>query len=805
MRSLLAYELCKVWTRKSYLILLLILIISNVLLICIYSKPSQSSVPPSAYHKIAYELLTLEEDEKEKYIESKYTQIRAISIIDNYYKSILLYGSQNKYIPSDVQLALQDYKQVYEENEYLEYTSNLALEYIFLTIIYKEHQYISSYDKWLSDMLLKTQNYSDISIFGGTDVTDNFETLNLKKTSEAYTPLLNTETSYLPGIGIQIALEYKATDILLILSLFLVTTTIIRYEKDSGLLELIRSSLKGRGATASAKIVALLISILIITVVMIASNLVYCHIQYGIYDLSRPVQSIQSLMYCPYAISIREYIVYFIILKFFSMSTIALCIACSMLCLNNTMIGYIVSITFFSIQFLLWSNISAVSNWNVIKYINVVGASQTNEILGRYLNLFWLNRPISIIIVITIYMFVFFCILAIIIILYMVKAPIYAVYKFELLFNISNRARKHRRDLKYKNPLDGIRKMELRKLLLSNGVLWVLVLLCVFTVVQCRWDNYYQDTEESIYMEYMTIIQGEYDTESYNYLQKEYDSFAPLRQLRAAYARREINESQFSSLMDHQSYLELREQIYNTRIRSKISYVTSTPHAHLVYETGYKHFFGLIQNTDLTEALIVIIALILCFSSFISFEYKKGSVILLSTTPLGQADTTRQKIIIAIYISCFISAVSIVPKYWRIGTFFGFPELLAPSLSISEFAIVPHWISILGLMVIAFVARLLITSVVSMIILAISQKTKNGILTIVINLFLFGVPLIFTMLNFDGFKWISVFPIYSLPLYLTQTTTTFVTILELVLWLLIGIICYLYLIESFAKTKATFN
>ena len=80
--------------------------------------------------------------------------------------------------------------------------------------------------------------------------------------------------------------------------MLLLALILVRQERDSGLLSLVRSLPGGRLKTALAKLAAFAASLLVVLTVLYGVNLAYCSASFGLGSLHRTIQSVPALMRC---------------------------------------------------------------------------------------------------------------------------------------------------------------------------------------------------------------------------------------------------------------------------------------------------------------------------------------------------------------------------------------------------------------------------------------------------------------------------------------------------------------------------
>lgn len=109
-----------------------------------------------------------------------------------------------------------------------------------------------------------------------------------------------------PQKGLYTAISYTFTDLILLASILVLALLLVRQERDSGLLSLVRSLPAGRLHTALAKLGSFALSLLAVLVLLYGVNLAYCAATFGLGPLSRTIQSVPALMRCTMQITVGE-------------------------------------------------------------------------------------------------------------------------------------------------------------------------------------------------------------------------------------------------------------------------------------------------------------------------------------------------------------------------------------------------------------------------------------------------------------------------------------------------------------------
>ena len=181
------------------------------------------------------------------------------------------------------------YEQEYTDKTYTLFTDNLNTEYRLFSQLQSEYDTVAAYSDFLDGVQTKASQLSGISIFQN-DRT-GYDLKNIELTAQVYAGLTETPIDYYPQKGLYTAISYAFTDLILLASMLLLALILVRQERDSGLLSLIRSLPGGRLKTAIAKLAAFAASLLVVLLVLYGVNLAYCSASFSLGPMSRTIQS----------------------------------------------------------------------------------------------------------------------------------------------------------------------------------------------------------------------------------------------------------------------------------------------------------------------------------------------------------------------------------------------------------------------------------------------------------------------------------------------------------------------------------
>ena len=770
--SLFFAELRKVWGGRVFPVLLAILASANLLLLWMGTRPTAKQPPASAYRAVGAELNGKSMEEKGTYLREKCEEIESLVKIGQYYRE-LAYGDYGMTQYRQDNAAMFDaYEQEYKDKSYTLFTDNLNTEYRLFSQLQNEYNTVAGYGDFLQSVQTKANQLSGISIFQN-DRT-GYDLKNIELTAQVYAGLTETPIDYFPQRGLYTAISYAFTDLILLASMLLLALILVRQERDSGLLSLVRSLPGGRLKTALAKLAAFAASLLVVLTVLYGVNLAYCSASFGLGSLHRTIQSVPALMRCTMQITVGQYLLRFLLAKWAGAFVMGLWVMLAALIAKRAAAGWVGALALPLAMYGIRAAIPATSHWNVIKYANMVSLLQTNELLGNYRNLFWFGSPVSLPLVEWLTaavlggsLFAGFCAV-------FAKAQLLPTAKRSLTLPFSHTTR-----------ATSVPREEGRKLLLMNGAAVFLAAFLAFGIYQGITSESYLDADEIYYAYYMKHISGPWRTESYNWLTEQGKEFAPMLEVQ----RRVIGGELSSDALLAYSSLQQKYTVYQQIVQFNIQYyLKQNPDAWLVYETGYKKLFGFTGTADVQDTLLAGLLCALCFSGLFTMERKGGMDEILATTPLGRKYTVKAKLRQSTLVAVGIALGTVLPHLWQILRDYGLPALLAPAMSIAELQTVPKFITLSDLLIFWFICRFAACLCMSRITLWLGQKLGNLLPALFISAVAYCLPALLSLSGMkNGIEWLGFYPLFhAAALCQTQGGNT--------LWVPIFLACIAFLL-----------
>ena len=729
--SLLTAELRKVWGNRVFPMLLAVLVAANLLLLWMGTRPTANQPPAVAYRAVGADLAARGSDMAAKgdFLHGKLDETESLLRLENYYRD-LAYGNSVtlQYYREQNGELFDAWEQTYLDRAYTLYTDSLTMEYRLLTQLVNEYDTVAGYTDFLDSVQTKAGQLAGISIFQNDET--GYDLKNIEVTANVYAGLGETTIDYYPQKGLYTAISYAFTDLILLASMLVLALLLVRQERDSGLLSLVRSLPGGRLQTALAKLGAFALSLLAVLALLYGVNLAYCAATFGLGPLTRTIQSVPALMRCTMQITVGQYLLRFLLAKWGGAFVMGLWVMLAALVARRAAAGWAAALAGPLVMFGIRAAIPATSRLNVIKYANLASLLQTNELLGNYRNLYWFGSPIG---------------------LPLVEWTAAVLYGGALGFGfcwvfaraqlLSASKRGFLLGLRHKTRATSIYKEEARKLLLLNGAALVLAAFVGFGVYQGVTAESYIGPDEIYYAYYMKHISGPFTQESYDWLEQQGEEFAPMLEAQQKVAAGELSSDAmlaFSSL------------------------------AWLVYESGYRELFGFTGQADVQDTLLAGLACALCFAGLFSMERRGGMETILCTTPLGRQRTVRAKLAVSAGVAVLIAAASCLPHLIQVLRDYGLPAIFAPAMSIAEFESLPALVTLSDVLLFWFVCRIAACLCMGAITLTLGRVFGNLLPALFVSAVGYCLPALLSLSGMEGgIEWLGFWPLFHAAALLT--------------------------------------
>ncbi len=734
--KLVLLELQKI-TQKRSVCFLLILVISNVLFLHINLIMSDYKINPAHIKAVTYDLADFSMEQKNTFLIENLQRTEDFLELENYYK----YDVKNLYseAPVPTQQMQKEYMLAQANGTLTHYSETLYEEFIFFHHLQAQHKTVFEYEQFLEEIQAKVDVVSNISIFQTNDASQD---IKINTIANAYINMADIKINWQPQEGIYFAIQSNVTDAFLIASMFLLALVFVRVERDSRLLDYIRTQPKGRFVTACTKVIAFSLTLFIMVLLLYGANLLYCSLVFGFGDLQRSIQSLPFLMYSTYKLSVWKYLFLYIFIKWVAAVVMGLWMMACAIFYKNTITAWFLAIAMPVCMFLLREFIPAIGVLSPLRYANTFSFLQTNEIIGDYKVLSILDNAIPLIVFELFIAVILMLGFGISFLIVFTKANLSSGSHFVNLLPI----------IQSKKSYTNVFKAEFKKLFITSGALAILICFLTFGLMQGFSKTNNLSIDEVIYQDYMQSLSGELTTENIVEFIAKSEEFSELIAVQKAVEQNLLpSDTLFMFSAQQQKYT-----VYQRILYDNVEYVKNTKGAYFVYESGYLKLFAMGETENIIDAIIAGVLVVLCVCGIFAYEKQSGMFVILRTTPLGRNKTFKTKILQSYFIAIIISFLVTIPHIIPILRFYGLMGLGFPAMSIRAFSSLPTFVNLAMLLVFWLISRVFACVTIASITLWLGHKLGNVLYNLLLSLSIFCLPLILVLVGVDILQFFSV-------------------------------------------------
>lgn len=755
MFDLIQFELNKVWRKSTFIVAILMLLSINLLLVVYTNKSNGTSAGLSSYHQFQSDIEGKTEEEKEEYINTLYEDIQGIRVVNdilNYKKMSNEMGDNFvEQMMEEHAETYEKYSSIYQSEEYLKYTDSFEKEISFINEIYSESKKVFSYEEYKKEIEERKEMLSGISIFSSND-EDTFSSRNIKKEAADYADLSPDNIEFYPSKGVANATQNDITDILLILSIIVFASTLINEEKEKKLFYITRATKNGRMHYISAKVIALLIHCLGMTVLFYMCNILFFAFSSGIGNLFSSIQSYTAFMESTLPISVLDYILLLFLTKSMIVFFIGLIVLYIAIKTKQIFMPYLIAGGMLLVNAVFYLLIPAQSTINWLKYINIFGLLDIKNLYGSYLNFNIFGYPVSRISVSVITSVIVISI-----------AALSTIYAFLKMKNFEVSKIQGFRLFKFK-PHTSLFRYEMYKSFITNKALIVILFFTVLIGYEHLNQTYSLSSSEMYYQNMMLELEGELTTEKESLIieekQRYDDAFSQIERIDNMVSQGKLDEKTAESIKTP-LYNETAFYPSFQKVLDQYEYVKSKGSS-FIYETGYALLFGLIENDRLFDYILLTACILFMFSSMFAFEYQKSSWNLLSSTLKGRKDIVKKKVYISIMTAAFITLVPFIARSVQIIKYCPINEISTSMLALPFFRELGIDLPIIIWIILQLLSEFIAFLGITIFILVLSNKLKQQIQVLFFGVLIIVIPPILQAMGFSYFKVVSLLPMYNI-------------------------------------------
>jgi len=750
MLTLIHFEFEKLLGKKKRLGFFVIIILFNIGLFA-YFQNINLTFTNQAYQRLNTYLTTIPNEQRYDHIKTEYEKYQAFLLIEEV-DQLQDQTMKEQILQENPQI--EEYRKLYQKGYDLIYTTNLESKVSFLEGIYEEFEILHSYPRYLQNIQDKAKTISHISIFQSEDESNE---KNIQKTAQDYQDLMNTKIVYEIQKGIKDAISFPLTMFLIIIGLFVLTSSMILEDKELHFLSIIKLTKRGQFQTMIAQGIVMMIMVGFLLILMLASQLLYMEMTIGLGDLWRSVQSLASYYQCPFSLTVGEFILWNLIIKWIVLSIIGSFMMLVMIIAKNRITAMMTIVSVIVVEYILYLLISPLSPFYLFKYINMMTLMQSEILFQIYRNVDIMGTPVSI-----------FWIISFVIIVLMICLWIGCLVVYYRKKEVQTTVFVLPYQLKRRHLSLSLLGQEVYKCLWGHKVMMLMLLCIAILGYQYSQLSIYQEADVLVYKEYMKKLAGPLTSKKEMWIEKEQARYEDIHQkladIQAQRDRGEITELQkinLSSLLEQQVYYE---KVFD-KVLQQYERILEDPDIEFVFDHPYEQVF-------FTKTWTFVPTLLLCFmtllgsSQMLTFEYQHHMDQLTKITIHGRKDMITYKLIVSLLICVIFFFITMLPTLLLFQDTFGFSSWGSSVISLQQCILLPSWMNILMACLLSYFIKLLAIVCMVVIMHMIAIRTKNHSLTLFISVLLFFVPLLLSYGNIHFLEPISLYPLLMNSLYI---------------------------------------
>lgn len=682
-----------------------LLIFLNLFFLWYLNRPVQGEPPLSAYRAVCRNISGMTEPEKLDYIQGLKEQTDGIALVEEV-RNLFAQGTEAGNALARQRMnsssgIYEKYYEIYRTGNYLTCTHSLAEEQALADQLYEEIIVVSGYDDYIRTVQENSSRLSGISIFQSGGSEESFTSRNIRKSAEDHSGMTGKNIRWFPAKGITMALENPVSDLLLLLSVFLFVGQLITEEKEKELFTVTRASRRGVAVDMAARIATLFLHCVTFTFLLFGTGLLFGISAAGAGDLTATLQSVASYTESSMPVSISTFL------------------------LASTA-GKAITVFCF-------------------------GLLRTDQIWGNYLNLNILGCPVS----------RSACSLT--------ALALFLAAGLSLTFGLFARGRHltlRRKIFSFRMPFrphSSLLCHESYKLLFANRILFVAAaFVCILGWTDLE-RKYVPSAGEEYYQTLMKSLEGTLNEEKEALIASEQARFdeasGQIEKIDRMTADGTISENTGESM---KLPWESEMAFYPAFQRVLVQYEKILENGGVfVYDTGYLYLLGSIDDSFLTDLLLLVLCICFSFSNVMALEDSRGMWALLSATRCGRRKVLRSKYLVCSFMCIGITLFPWIFRWISISKVYPMGELQAGIQNIPQYS---HFFLNMPILLFLFLAALIQAGTVLLItflVLLLSRWRKNAFQALFLALLLFAVPLILSEMGLPVIKWFSIWPLYS--------------------------------------------
>lgn len=676
--DILKNEICKLLTKRTVLILLLLIVINPLLQLYIINTPNEDGYSLRDYSRLYHEISSCSQNDLLAEIEEG--KIKADT-----------FGEANLYAR-----------------------------------VYKEAKACITYDEYLNSIDEKAE---EIAIMNRLVNNGGYAVRNAEKTSKVYQKLKGTELKVEDPMGILNITDNELTDYIAIIMIFIIAVNLVFYEKNENQFCFLRTTANGRKKLMASKVLAMFLFVLVITIFLYGMNAVISRCFYNPIDFESPIQSLYLYRNSPFGLNIGEFLVSYFFVKILSCVLLGILFMLICITFNHIIFVFAASALTVLIEIICYTKISGTHFLAFLKYLNIVSGVKTGGMFSDYVNLSVIGYPVNTCFLYGILWLILTVVFTVTVVNYLDSSHekrIIPLQRFDLLkgFECHTYLFLH----------------ECYKMLISGRVFLVLIFSCLFVIWWNPVERIQFDSvDEVYYKEYMERFYGPLTSETYEMINEErenYDQMAATISADIEQGRSEMyisikyndelsRQNAFDMVTEHIEYLESQKGGW---LFYEKGYDILTDNSHF-------------KNRDISQAFVYLIILIAMTCGIYGVDFGNSEMRLLRTTYHGRRNLKNIKGVLGVLCTLISFGLVYVVRLLNVLSAYGTGGLNAPAASMEHLSQVPQNITVFQYILIIMIMRFIGGLIVTKAVFVSFKYFKNSIPVIISGIVIFIIPL----------------------------------------------------------------
>lgn len=555
--------------------------------------------------------------------------------------------------------------------------------------------------------------------------------------------------------------SYDFMSVFLLLSVVVISGFVFTQEHQTGAAQLIFTTKNGRLRTTVYKAAVVYGSALILCLLFCSETLFMINLTTGFSGMDAPIQTLSGFLYCPYLVTIQEYLMMDFGLKLLAALVFTAISAAVSAGFRSYPLTYISCLGLLGLHYVFFIT-KIPSGENFLRAVNLMSAATSQTILDRYRAVRFGNTPMFYphVLLFT------FAVTAVLLTVFLLfqgsrSGAVRHVGRMKRKRRACPVVKKKEKSLAFQREFSmSLFCAEVYKSLLSSRLIFGIAALLLVKGFMVSSDLPSKKSfADEMYHEYMSELSGPMDEEKRTYVWEERNNISET--LNRYDAATESYRNDEMTLEEYRDYLSKYNYAYShteilTQIENHVSYIDKMAEngkeAWFVYDTGWQKLWQGGFDWSL-YALILLLCSNLFASEYNSRTSSAGFHQILRTTKHGREKTFRMKAKTAAILSLIFSLLWSAIDWFAVLRVYELPAYHAPIWSIEAFSEMEYTITIGQFAVLSHCVRILAYVVLAMLTTALSLLLRKSVSAILSVTVLTLLPRILSTLGMSVLKW----------------------------------------------------